>query len=358
MPESKMRSNKTLFKVADFISWKKQGRLILSPDFQRGSVWNAGAKSFLIDTIVRGLPIPIILIRDRRTDPDDFKVVREVVDGQQRLRTVISYVSPENLEDFDPEADEFTIRKAHDKELAGKKFSELDSETKEAILEYEFNVHILPPRTDDREIIQIFRRMNATKHSLQKQELRNAHYFGEFKTSVCKLAAEQLPRWRKWKTFTGDDISKMAEAEFVSECLILILRGEVSGKSSVKIDQFYKRHDEVFNEREEVEKRFRSVADSVDNLTSRKSSPFVLAGKKTCYAFFAYIYHLLYGMDGLFLKDRKGKRISEETKDKIFACNELLYKKKAPADVLEASERHTTTRKQRKRMFDFFLKGK
>jgi len=100
------------------------------------------------------------------------------------------------------------------------------------------------------------------------------------------------------------------------------------------------------------------VADSVDNLTSRKSSPFVLAGKKTCYAFFAYIYHLLYGMDGLFLKDRKGKRISEETKDKIFACNELLYKRKAPADVLEASERHTTTRKQRKRMFDFFLKGK
>jgi len=49
--------SKTNYKVSDFISWAKASTLILSPSFQRRSVWPAGAKSYLIDTIVRGLPI-------------------------------------------------------------------------------------------------------------------------------------------------------------------------------------------------------------------------------------------------------------------------------------------------------------
>jgi hypothetical protein len=42
--------------------------------------------------------------------------------------------------------------------------------------------------------------MNSTNYSLTKQELRNAHYYGELKTAAYQLAAEQLQRWREWKT--------------------------------------------------------------------------------------------------------------------------------------------------------------
>lgn len=41
---------KTFYKVADFISWKKAEILDLSPYFQRRSVWTKGAKSLLIDS--------------------------------------------------------------------------------------------------------------------------------------------------------------------------------------------------------------------------------------------------------------------------------------------------------------------
>jgi len=44
---------KTFFKIADFISWQKNGQLKLSPEFQRRAVWKPGAKSYLIDTIVK-----------------------------------------------------------------------------------------------------------------------------------------------------------------------------------------------------------------------------------------------------------------------------------------------------------------
>ena len=83
--------NKTVFKVSDFLSWQKAGNLDLTPPFQRRSVWKKGAKSYLIDTIIRGLPIPIIFIRDKQSDEFSLEPLREVVDGQQRLRTLISF---------------------------------------------------------------------------------------------------------------------------------------------------------------------------------------------------------------------------------------------------------------------------
>ena len=49
---------KTVYKISDFLAWQKAQLLILSPYFQRRSVWSLGAKSYLLDTVVRGLPIP------------------------------------------------------------------------------------------------------------------------------------------------------------------------------------------------------------------------------------------------------------------------------------------------------------
>ena len=202
---------KTFYKVVDFVNWLKNGQLKLSPEFQRRSVWKVGAKSYLIDTIVRGMPIPIIFLRDKRTNIDQFEPIREVVDGQQRLRTVLSFVCPQYLEDFNPSRDAFTVSKAHNQAIAGLLFTQLDEETRRSILDYEFDTHILPSKIDDREIIQIFRRMNSTSYTVNKQELRNSGFFGQFKTSLYNLAAEQLQRWRKWGMFSEDDISRMEE---------------------------------------------------------------------------------------------------------------------------------------------------
>src|SRR6185503_2856940 len=104
----------------------KGENLKLAPEFQRRAVWRPGAKSFLIDTIVRDLPIPIIFLRDRRSDTRTLEPQREVVDGQQRLRTVVAYIAPTLLEDFDADRDPFKVKEVHNAELAGKTFAELD----------------------------------------------------------------------------------------------------------------------------------------------------------------------------------------------------------------------------------------
>ncbi|MDP8286694.1 MAG: DUF262 domain-containing protein [Candidatus Electryonea clarkiae] len=345
---------KTFYKVSDFISWQKAGTLTLTPYFQRRSVWKPGAKSYLIDTIVRGFPIPIIFLRDSRTDLKIFEPMREVIDGQQRLRTVLSYVDPGCLKDFKPDRDAFVVKRTHNKEIAGKTFSELDNELKRTILDYEFSVHVMSSGVDDREIIQIFRRMNATNYILTRQEHRNALFYGEFKSSAYQLAAEQLRRWTNWKTFNKDNISRMEEVELTSELLVMMIDEKISGKSSAKIDNAYKKYDEEFPQRDEIENRYRTVMDTIDNNFGHGSN--IAFFKKTLvYTFISIIYDYQYPEKPLSLKVTP-RKLSPNITAAIKLCSDRIKERTAPEDVLNASDRRTTNPKERTTLFNYLKK--
>lgn len=350
-----MNIQKTFYKVADFVTWLKNGQLQLSPEFQRRAVWKSGAKSFLIDTITKGLPIPIIFLRDKRTSVDSYEPIREIIDGQQRIRTVLSFVCPEHLKDFIEARDKFTVTKAHNKNLAGKSFNELDGETKSQILDYEFDAHILPSRIDDREIIQIFRRMNSTSYTVNKQELRNSEYFGDFKTSIYTLAAEQLQRWRNWGVFNEDSISRMAEVEMTTECVEVIIEKGISGKSPANLDTLYKKYDEEFPNREIIETRFRNVMDVINENFATNAKQIMFFKRTLFYTFFSFVYYLMYDFKEPNLKT-KPKALSVENVTKLKLVNERLTKRTSPQAVLEATDRRTTNPKERKALFNYLKK--
>src|SRR5262245_39939894 len=101
------------YSINDFLEWDRNKQLLLNPKFQRRNVWTDRAKSFLMDTILRGKPIPKIFIR-QSINPTTKASLREVVDGQQRLRTILSYLN-----------DGFTINKRHNGQYGGFFFSQL-----------------------------------------------------------------------------------------------------------------------------------------------------------------------------------------------------------------------------------------
>src|SRR6266581_4083440 len=100
------------FKVSDFLSWQREGSLVLSPNFQRRPVWKPTAKSYLLDTVARGLPVPIIFIRER-INLTTQTTIREIVDGQQRLRTLFTFIDSRSLPDFDKNRDPFIVSPRH-----------------------------------------------------------------------------------------------------------------------------------------------------------------------------------------------------------------------------------------------------
>jgi hypothetical protein len=54
---AQLKPTKTVYTVSDFLDWQRGGTLRLKPIFQRREVWTAKAKSLLIDTVVKGLPV-------------------------------------------------------------------------------------------------------------------------------------------------------------------------------------------------------------------------------------------------------------------------------------------------------------
>src|SRR6266480_696683 len=136
------------YSVNDFREWSARKESELQPKFQRRSVWSDKARSYLMDSIVRGKPIPKIFIR-QDIDLKTKKTVREVVDGQQRLRTIFGFLR-----------DGFKINKAHSPDCGGKFYSELPEDVQTAILKYELAVDLLLD-APDKEVLDIFARLNS-----------------------------------------------------------------------------------------------------------------------------------------------------------------------------------------------------
>ena len=44
--------------ISDLLQWIRDKTLVLNPEFQRRSIWPEPAKSYFIDTLLQGLPIP------------------------------------------------------------------------------------------------------------------------------------------------------------------------------------------------------------------------------------------------------------------------------------------------------------
>src|SRR5436189_831375 len=77
--------------IQDLINWRQHDELDLEPWYQRRSVWTNPQKSYLINTLLEQNPIPTLYFR-HAVDLEQDKSLREVVDGQQRIRSILDYV--------------------------------------------------------------------------------------------------------------------------------------------------------------------------------------------------------------------------------------------------------------------------
>lgn len=329
------------YSVNDFLSWDERRELVLQPRFQRRDVWSPKAKSHLIDTILRGLPIPIIFIR-QNVDPQQRKTIREVVDGQQRLRAVISYTK-----------DEFPIVKSQSPSFGGRKFSQLPQDAQQRFLNYEFSV-VLLEEVSDADVLDIFARLNTYAQKLTAQELLNAAHFGEFKQTVYSLGYEHLEFWRKNGILIDRQIMRMAEAELTTELLVVMLTGIQHRRNKIK--DLYESKDDDFPEKHRVTKEFKSVIDALASCLGDGLRDTIFARRVLFYSLFCAFYHIMYGIPktpevGSGKKyDQLPQSTLQKIKDSLIALSRKY--KSAPADpdiskFIAASQKATGDKEQR-----------
>ena len=326
------------FKVSDFLSWQREGSLVLSPSFQRRPVWRPSAKSFFIDTVVRGLPVPIIFIRER-INLTTQTAIREIVDGQQRLRTLFTYIDGGSLPDFNKDRRPIDVSPQHNKELAGKQFAKLSEDTQRRILGYEFSTHVLPPDTEDRDLLMIFARLNSTGVQLNGQELRNAEFYGVFKSAAYELALEQLERWRTWRIFNEEQIARMGEVELTSDLLMTMIDG-LTGKSQPKLNALYTKYDASFPQESASSTRFRRVMDTIDDVLGNRMPTTVFSSEVYFYSLFILFYDLLYGLESPLSKAGSPKKINPQMlRERMLEVSSNFRSESVPENVLDAIRR-------------------
>ncbi len=327
-----LRVQRTNFKVGDFLSWQRSGSLRLSPAFQRRPVWPTAAKSLLIDTVVKGIPMPIIFLRERTTLATR-EAQREVVDGQQRLRTLFSFIEPSALRDFREERDAFTVDPIHNKEIAGKSFDSLPSKMQSDIIDYEFSVQVLASDTGDQEVLQIFARLNSTGYKLNPQELRNAEWFGAFKTMAYELALEQLGRRRHWKIFSEQDIARMDEVEETSDLMITIVAG-LHGKNQNIIGRYYRQFDQKFAKASEVRRRFQEVMDLLGDTLGEEIKATQFRRKPLFNSLFTFYYDLAYGL-GTELTKTKARQLPRKVPEAVRKASQDIARGNLPEALIK-----------------------
>lgn len=73
--------------IKQFSDYAKQGSLDLNPSYQRDSVWPVSDSQKLIDSILRGIPIPSIILT--QMEGGDYL---QIVDGKQRLTAILRFI--------------------------------------------------------------------------------------------------------------------------------------------------------------------------------------------------------------------------------------------------------------------------
>jgi len=212
----------TEWKIEDLISLYNEGKLDLNPPYQRGDIWSLPAKKRLIDTIKIGFPLPAFFLLQK--EENRF----EIVDGQQRTRTILGYVN------------------GYFPDLNREKFENIDQDY--FLTRYKLPIIIIKNVRDNEAIEEFYYRVNKFGTKLNRPEILKAQYFGTPLQSLVERIAES-EKFEVLNLFTESTRSRMNDLDFIGELLTLIKYGITDKK--LQVDRFY--DDKNFTESDAVE---------------------------------------------------------------------------------------------------------
>ena len=159
-------------------------------------------------------------------------MIYHVVDGKQRLETIIFFAGNEIAIDKD----------FGDERLNGKKWQQIAHDPD---LNMRFHHYALPVEfmdIDDSTVInEVFDRLNRNSRKLERQEMRHAKYDGWF-IKVAEREAEQ-EEWERLGVVTKARMRRMKDVQLISELLIVLLKNRILGYDQDAIDDIYAEYD-------------------------------------------------------------------------------------------------------------------
>lgn len=235
-----MRIEEAHYSIVEIAEWVRSRDLIVNKEYQRApGLWPKTAKSYFIDTILKGFPFPKIYFHEK-VDRERRRPKREIVDGQQRIVTMVEFLD-----------NGFVL--SNTSEFEGLSFNDLDDAMKDTFCTYPVSVDVI--RNAERtEILEMFRRMNAYTLPLNDAERRQSDFFGEFKSWVNRTLDEFGSIIVDWHVLSSRQILRMLDTELIADLALAIDEGIVS-TSPKKLKEIYQRYDVNFTSRQDFDEK-------------------------------------------------------------------------------------------------------
>ena len=338
----------TPYTIAEFCQAMQRNEVRVNYDYQRSpKVWPAAARSFLIETILLGYPMPKISLY-QITDVKTRKTLKEIVDGQQRSMTIFDFYNGKLRLD----------RKALPAEAAGKIYRELEEQWQYRFLNYALSVDLFIGATKE-DIREVFRRMNSYTVPLNAEERRHSKFQGQFKWFVYRLTKRYSQALENIGAFTEKQLNRMQDAKLFSEIIHAMSKGITTTKDR-ELTRLYDEFDKNFAEEDAVEKRIAKAMDFLLEYKSLHQGP--LMKPYQLYALVLAIMHSQKAISELQTAYSFGKK--RPSKDKVL---ENLARLAAAADdpesdkklekFVQAGAEKTNMAEQRKERFIWYCRA-
>lgn len=270
--------------IKDITSMFSEGSLVVDETYQRRSVWSEKDKIRLIETVLLNLIIPVLFFWKAETDPETGASITHIVDGQQRIKAICSYVN-----------NEFKLKPQHllDASAKGKYsnkfFKDLDPDDKKSFWNYQLMVIDIDPMATRSDIITMFNRLNLTDYNLNDQEKRNS-MSGEFASLARELS--EIAIWDERHLFTTKDVRRMKDVEFCASLILLYRKGIIDQTDQSALNQAY---EELQSGYSDAEKDKESILEAIDIIPKFFVSDDVtkfLKKKTQLYTLFSVIFYM------------------------------------------------------------------
>ncbi len=226
-----MNYNVYVITIEDLISLYENEKLKLDPPYQRNFIWSKKDQEKLIDSVIKNYPLPNIFLLKKDG-------IFEVVDGQQRIRTIMNYHKG------------LLIPKLEEQRKQNLQYQDF--------LNYKIIIAEISNLEDKEEHIEEFyARVNKTGLKLNKPELDKAEYFyTEFLALNQELAGSE--QFNELDIFTEASSRRMNDIDFISELVTLLHFGLFEKKE--KVNELYEQ-DITLELKESLKSQFLKILD-------------------------------------------------------------------------------------------------
>lgn len=281
--------NSTKLTISEFYDNYLQEKYDFDVSYQRnGGIWSEDKRSFLIDSIMKNYPIPAIFMRPVLDNNGRTKY--DIIDGKQRLQSIVSFIKNEIPLTLYFSEDEFLGDEDNvlANSIAGKTFDEIkETEKSEAYIKqfwtYPLQIEYLYEENEDF-IASVFDRLNRNGEPLTRQELRNAKYS---KSHLIKIIKELVDNSVLQDKLTRFKTARMEDEEFISELLFLLIQGKIIDSEKDTLDAYYEKYCDDKNVLELAKNKFIETINFMDSLDIDYNKNKRICGRSHLYTLFS-----------------------------------------------------------------------